>query len=174
MPRTPSARSALRAVLVGALMSGGLALAAEGAGAREPDSSRVLIAPASGADARASGPRPTTVAPAPSRQFRTATTTPWYRIGYVSFSGCYAWELADFLVIREDGPPGIWPVNGITYESDGFWFRPVRGPWYKVPGLNWVEVQCTNSGIYANRRWYSAPYPVPGWSYEGISTPYPW
>ncbi len=69
--------------------------------------------------------------------------------GTVLFNGCTPEQLSDFAVIPEDGDVTTTPENGVSYDSDGFWYRnhSPASEWFKVSNHCDLEVRCTASGI---------------------------
>ncbi len=60
--------------------------------------------------------------------------TPALLTGAVVFDGLTEPQLADFRVIPEEGLALFTPRNQRYDAVDGFWWRPRRGEWFKIPG----------------------------------------
>jgi hypothetical protein len=64
--------------------------------------------------------------------------------GQVRFNGCAPEQLSDYAVMPENGTTLTTPVNGTSYDSDGFWFRHhrPRTEWFKVGNHCDLDVTC--------------------------------
>jgi|LGVC01.1.fsa_nt_gb hypothetical protein len=94
---------------------------------------------------------------------------PW-RPGRVQFNDCTSGQLNDYAVIPETGRALIMPpINGVWYDSDGFWqrhHRP-RSEWYKVRDHCDLSVTCRGTS-FDRSVCCNPPVYLPGWE----STPH--
>jgi len=91
--------------------------------------------------------------------------------GEVTFQGLSPSVLSDIAVINEDTGLVLRPVNNVTYDCDGFWYR-FRTDWFKIPDHCSVTVNSSpaNPGFYSQCCNFTAGLFVnpPRWSTDNL------
>ncbi|MEZ5328717.1 MAG: hypothetical protein R3F19_27035 [Verrucomicrobiales bacterium] len=67
--------------------------------------------------------------------------------GTVEFRGFNSAALQDFRVIPEDGAELFIPQNQVYGAVDGFWWRPQRGLWFKIPNHCSVVIKAASDPV---------------------------
>jgi hypothetical protein len=83
---------------------------------------------------------------------------------------------ATFHVIPEYSNACFTPANG-EYNVDGFWYRPLRSHWYKMPDFSLVWIYKDSAGYLQLLVRSHAPGYPPFWQSAGVDPPkcgYPW
>ena len=93
--------------------------------------------------------------------------------GGVRFNGCSETDLSDFAVIPEEGTETFRPINGVSLETDGFWWRhhQPRTEWFKISDDCDIDITCTEDGF---SRTEDCTIKTPGWTSDphGSTNPF--